>query len=219
MYEGYDRKPGSSGGVAESILGSALLGRRNRVVVTAKVGSDVGEGVCLKPAHMRRQLESSLARLRSEYVDIYELHHPDPSAPLSDTLSAMADFIREGKVRCWGFSNFDTPRIRQVLKLCDANGWPYPVVNQARYNWVQRDVGASELPVCRELGIAVTPYQPLHGGLLTGKYRRSGPPPAHSRALESPWLKEPNGEMFDRLEQFEKEANTLKLSPTHYAIR
>lgn len=219
IYEGYDRRPGSSGGVAENILGEALHDRRSRAVITTKVGSDVGEGVCLKPHHMRQQLESSLSRLQTEYVDIYELHNPDPATPIADSLATMVEFIREGKVRYWGFSNFNTAGIQQVIELCEENIWPYPVVNQSRYNWIYRDIEATQLPVCREFGIAVTPFQPLHGGLLTGKYRRDKPLPENCRALESPWLDEPDSTMYDCLERFEAEASASNLTPSRYAIR
>lgn len=219
IYEGYDRRPGSAGGVAEKILGEALFGRRSNAVITTKVGSDIGEGVNLKPEHMRQQLENSLGRLQTEYVDIYELHHPDPSTPLVESIATMATFIAEGKVRHWGFSNFKTPEIQQVLDVCQENNWPNPVVNQTRYNWMHRAVEADQLSLCREAGIAVTPFQPLQGGLLTGKYRRGEPLPDRCRALESPWLEAPNTATFDAIEQFEAEANAADLIPSRYAIQ
>ena len=223
MYEGYDRYLGSPGGVAETILGEALLGRRERVVVTTKVGNPVGgsdyAGRGLSRAHIIHQINASLARLQTDYVDIYELHRPDPETPLEESIAVMAELIVAGKVRHWGVSNFSGDQIREIVRLCDTHGWPRPVVNQPPLNWLKRDEQADSLPVCRELEIAVTPYQPLHGGLLTGKYRRSRPVPVDSRAAESAWLDQPDDALFDQLEQFEVEAQEARLTPAQYAVR
>jgi len=223
MYEGYDRYLGSPGGIAETILGEALLGRRERAVVTTKVGNSIGgsnyTGQGLSRAHIIHQINASLARLQADYVDIYELHRPDPETPLEESIAVMAELIVAGKVRHWGVSNFSGDQIRDIVRLCDAHGWPRPVVNQPPLNWLKRDEQADSLPTCRELEIAVTPYQPLHGGLLTGKYRRSRPLPADSRAAESSWLDQPDDALFDRLEQFEVEAHEARLTPAQYAVR
>jgi L-glyceraldehyde 3-phosphate reductase len=219
MYEGYDRQIGSPGGVAESILGQALHDRRGRAVVTTKVGSDVGQGASLDPSYMRTQLVKSLRRLRSDYVDIYMLHRPDPDTPLIQSVGAMAQFISEGKVRHWGFSNFDASQIQEMIQHCDDNNWPRPVINQPPYSWLKRGIAQKQLPMCQEFDIAITPYQPLQGGLLTGKYRRSTPLPEHSRASESSWIAEFDDKMFDKLEQFEAEAASENLTPTRYAIQ
>lgn len=223
MYEGYDRFLGSPGGVAESILGEALLGRRERVVITTKVGNPIGGsgyvGQGLSRAHIVRQIDASLSRLQSDYVDIYELHRPDPETPLEESIAVMAELIVAGKVRHWGVSNFSGGQIREIVRLCDAHDWPRPVVNQPPINWLKREEQADSLPVCGELEIAVTPYQPLQGGLLTGKYRRRQPLPADSRAAESAWLDQPDDSLYDRLEQFEAEAQETQLTPAQYAVR
>ena len=223
MYEGYDRSPGSPGGVAETILGEALLGRRERAVVTTKVGNSIGgstyTGQGLSRTHIMHQIDASLTRLQTDYVDIYELHRPDPETPLEESIAVMAELIVAGKVRHWGVSNFSGDQIRDIVLLCDAHGWPRPVVNQPPLSWLKRDEQADSLPTCCELEIAVTPYQPLQGGLLTGKYRRSRPLPADSRAAESSWLDQPDDAHFDRLEQFEVEAHEARLTPAQYAVR
>jgi len=223
MYEGYDRYLGSPGGVGETILGQALADRRDRVVVTSKVGNPIGgagyEGKGLGHAHIMHQIDAGLERMRTDYVDIYELHRPDPDTPLAESIAAMVELVRSGKVRHWGFSNFDATQVRQMIELCDENDWPRPVVSQPPYSWLNRDVEAEHLPACRQFGIAVTPYQPLQGGLLTGKYKRGQPAPAESRAAESKWLDEPDDAMCDRLEAFEAEALASDLRPGQYAIR
>ncbi|MBN1341126.1 MAG: aldo/keto reductase [Phycisphaerae bacterium] len=222
MYEGYDRFLGSPGGVAEHILGEALRGRRQRAIVTTKVGNPVGddryEGSGLGRQHIRHQIDASLLRLQTDYVDFYELHKADPDAPLAESIEVMAELVATGKVRHWGFSNFEPPRIREMLDICARNAWPRPVIAQPPYSWLQRAVEEDYIPTCRENDIAVTPYQPLQGGLLTGKYRRDRPLPSDSRAAENPaWLRLEDT-VYDRLEQFEQEAEHAGLTPSRYAI-
>lgn len=223
MYEGYDRFLGSPGGVAETLLGEALRDRRDRAVVTTKVGNPVGDesykGEGLSHQHIVHQIDASLARLRTDYVDFYLLHRPDPNTPLTESISVMADLIAAGKIRHWGFSNFDAPQIRQMVGLCEENNWPRPVISQPPYSWLKRDAEESHLPTCCDLDIAITPYQPLQGGLLTGKYRRAAPLPSDSRATENPgWLTIEN-DVYDKLERFHAEADAAALSPAQYAIR
>ncbi len=223
MYEGYDRRLGSPGGAAERILGSTLRRRRDEVAITTKVGSAIGDGkYCgsgLGRNHIHHQIDGSLARLKTGCVDFYLLHKPDPDTPLAESIETMAELIRVGKVRHWGFSNFDAARIWEMLELCERNGWPRPVISQPPYSWLNRDAGQDTIPLCADHGIAVTPYQPLQGGLLTGKYRRGEAPPRDSRAIEhGQWLTVEDA-VFDKLEQFEAEARGAKLSPAQYAIR
>lgn len=218
IYEGYDRKLGSPGGVAESILGEALCDRRDRAVVTTKVGNDVGVGKGLGRDHIQRQINASLRRLRTDYVDIYELHRPDPDTPLEESVAVMAELIAAGKVRHWGFSNFDGEQIHQMLAICERNHWPKPVVSQPHYSWLTRDIESSHLPVCRQARIAVTPYRCLEGGLLTGKYRRGHAIPAGSRITESAWLREPDDALYDRIEKFVADASKRSMTPARYAI-
>lgn len=223
IYEGYARVLGSPGGVAETILGKALHGRRHQAVITTKVANPVGPGkddVGLGRTHILRQIDASLRRLATDYVDLYELHKPDPETPLEESIGVMAELIRVGKVLHWGFSNFDVSQIREMLSICARNDWPRPAVSQPKYNWLDRDIESAHLPFCRENSIAVTPYQPLQAGLLTGKYRRNAALPAGSRAAEhARWLSEISQAMFDRLEAFEQDAALLKRSPGAHAIR
>lgn len=230
IYEGYDRQMGSPGGVGEQILGVALKDRRERAVITTKVGNPVGgggyEGTGLGRPHMVHQLEASLRRLQTDCVDFYELHKPDPEVPLAESIGVMIEMMGAGKVRHWGFSNFGATGIRDMLRVCEENGWPGPVINQSHYNWLVRDEEEEALPLCRENGIAVTPYRGLECGLLCGKYHRDNPPPPGSRITENPaWMHALGGagqipaEVFDRLERYEGEAAAAGLSPSQYAVR
>jgi aryl-alcohol dehydrogenase-like predicted oxidoreductase len=219
IYEGYDRVPGSPGGVAEELLGKALRGRRDKVVVTTKVGNPTGPASKgLGRNYILQQIEVSLRRLKTHYVDLYEMHRPDPDTPLAESIQVMVDLAALGKVRYWGVSNFSAPEIEEVAGLCDKNGWVRPAVCQSSYNWLKRDIEADILPVCQKLGIAVTPYQPLAGGLLSGKYRRDHALPPNSRAAESKWLAPPDERMYDKIELFAREAEAAGFTPARYAV-
>ena len=220
MYEGYARTLGSEGGVAEQILGTALRDRREQAVITTKAGNPVGEpDFNISRQHLTQQLDRSLKYLQTDYVDIFELHRPDGKTPFGESVAAMADFVKSGKIRHWGFSNFDATQIRELIQICDDGSYPRPVVSQPPYSWLNRDVEIDHLPTCREFGIAVTPYQALQGGLLTGKYRRGQSPPEGSRAGDGIWLQSPDDEMLDKLEQFEAEAAQANLSASQYAVK
>ena len=222
MYEGYTRFMGSPGGKSEAFLGEALKGRRQDAVVTTKAGNPVGpekDDTGLGKAHLMRQIEASLQRLQTDYVDFYLLHRPDPDTPLETSIEVMAGLVQAGKIRYWGFSNFEPAQVRAMIRICEENSCPKPVISQPPYSWLDRDVEDEHLPLCRELEIAVTPYRPLAGGLLTGKYRRGGSPPEGSRAGESKWLNPPDDDEHGRLERFEQEATQAGLSPSRYAVR
>jgi aryl-alcohol dehydrogenase-like predicted oxidoreductase len=222
MYEGYDRRAGSAGGVAETILGKALRGRRDQAIITTKVGNAVGdgqyEGSGLSRQHITRQIETSLQRLQTEYVDFYLLHRPDPLTPLAESIETLVKLIDVGKVRHWGFSNFSAEQVKSMITICDTNNWPRPVISQPPYSWLKRDIAEKHLPLCKQFNIAVTPYQPLQGGLLTGKYHADQPLPASTRITDgSGWLVKPDESLWRRLTQFEQEADLHNLTPTQYA--
>ncbi len=223
IYEGYKRFLGSPGGVGESILGTALQGRRDKAVVTSKVGNQIGgagyEGTGLGRKHILHQVNASLARLRTDYFDFYELHKADPETPLEESVGTMADLVKEGKIRHWGFSNFEAAQVEQLLNVCKTGNLPAPVVAQPLYNWLERGSEKGYLQVCRANNIAITPYQPLQGGLLTGKYQADQPPPPGSRGVEHPkWLKMDEG-VHEKLKTFVDESKRSGLKPAQYAIR
>ncbi len=223
MYEGYTRFLGSPGGKSEAYIGNALVGRRHQAVITTKVGNPVGDdtysGTGLGRDHVLHQIEASLGRLRTDYVDIYEMHRDDPDTPLEESIATMAELIEAGKVRHWGFSNFEPGDIHRMVVLCDKNGWPRPVIAQPQMSWLVRDSEEAYIPACIQYDIAVTPYRTLQAGLLTGKYKRGQEAPAGSRGDESSWLDDPDDELWDRIEQFEREAAGASLTPTQYAVK
>ena len=223
MYEGYTRFLGSPGGKSEAFIGNALVGRRDQAVITTKVGNPVGDdsysGTGLGRDHMHHQIDASLGRLRTDYADIYEMHRDDPDTPLEESIATMAGLIEAGKVRHWGFSNFEPDDIHRMIALCDGNGWPRPVIAQPQLSWLVRDSEEAYIPACIQYDIAVTPYRTLQAGLLTGKYKRGQGAPPGSRGDESSWLDDPDDELWDRIEQFEREAASVSLTPTQYAVK
>ena len=222
MYEGYDRYLGSPGGVSEAILGEALLKCREKAVVTSKVGNPVGgadyEGVGLGRKHILHQIEATLSRLRTDFVDLYLMHRPDPQTPLEESIEVMNELIKAGKIRYWGFSNFEADEIDLMVRICEENRWPRPVVSQPFYNWLYRDMESGHLPACRRFQIGVTPYRPLEGGLLTGKYRPGEPIPSDSRAREWPQMLTLQEDDNIELVLLEDEAEAAKLKQGQYAV-
>lgn len=223
MYEGYAREIGSPGGVAEAILGKALADRRDRVVLATKVGAIVGtepEDSGASPSAIRKQLDRSLSRLATDFVDIYYHHLPDPNTPLIDTLGALQEAIDAGKIRHYGVSNYSAEQMANLLAVADANRLPRPVIHQPPYSLLNRDIEQDLLPLCQKEQIAVAPYQVLQSGLLTGKYQRGEPPPADSRKVErAAWIWDLNDELFDRLEHVEAEAASKGQTLLEHALR
>lgn len=219
VYEGYARKLGSSGGVAEEILGEALADRRDRAIVATKVGSPNGPGpqdVGLAPTTIQRELDRSLQRLKTDYIDLYIIHWPDDHTPLETTLGAMETAVRQGKILAFGVSNHYAWQLCEFLWAADKRHWPRAVSSQIPYSMLKRDFH-NDLEFCAKRDIAVTPYQALQGGLLTGKYRRGQPIPKGSRLEENPaWIMKPDDDIYDQLEATEKLAQEAGLSFSQY---
>jgi aryl-alcohol dehydrogenase-like predicted oxidoreductase len=179
----YDR------GASEEILGRALKGvRREDVVLATKVRFPMGEGpndVGLSRKHIISGCDASLARLGTDYVDLYQVHAWDAATPLQETLSALTDLVRAGKVRYVGVSNFAGWQLMKSLWVSDARGLERFVCLQPQYSLVERNIEREILPVCREEGLGVIPWSPLGGGFLSGKYRRGEEPVQGSRIAEA----------------------------------
>lgn len=221
VYEGYDRFLGSPGGVAEDIVGKALEGRRDGVILATKVGAPIGPGPQergLTASHILREVERSLTRLRTDTIDLYIIHWPDKHTPLETTLTAMDIAVRQGKVRYFGASNHSAAELCELLWLADKNSQPRVVSSQIPFSLLKRDF-QNDLDFCARHGIGVTPYQALQGGLLTGKYKRGQDAPTDSRAAEKPqWMWEFNDGLYDQLEAFEKLAAELEVPPSQYSL-
>jgi aryl-alcohol dehydrogenase-like predicted oxidoreductase len=183
-------------GDSERFIGEVLEGRRDRVVLATKFGwgRDSGEG---KADTARESLEGSLERLRTDYVDLYYLHKPDPATPIAETLGALDELVQSGKVRAIGCSNLSAEQLAEADRVARKLGTARFTVLQNQYSLLERRDDTDVLPLCRELGVAYIPYFPLASGLLTGKYRRGEPAPEGTR-LEG---REIVDERFDRVER------------------
>jgi aryl-alcohol dehydrogenase-like predicted oxidoreductase len=177
-----------SEGISEEITGRALEGVRDDVVLATKVRFPMGEGpndAGLSRKHIMQGCEDSLRRLGTEYLDLYQVHCWDGATPLEETLSALTDLVRSGKVRYVGVSNFTGWQLMRSLASSEANGFEKFVCLQPQYSLVERNIEREILPVCREEGLGVIPWSPLGGGFLSGKYRRGEEPPQDSRIAEA----------------------------------
>ena len=171
---------------SEEFLGRAIGKRRPDVIVGTKFGASVGpDKKGAAPAYIKSAIEDSLRRLGTDYVDLYQLHHPDPAVHIADTLAALGDLVKAGKVREIGCSNFSAEQLRDA-EAAAADGAPRFVSVQNQYNLLHREPELDVLPECERLGIAFIPYFPLMSGVLSGKYHRGEPPPAGTRIAGMP---------------------------------
>ena len=171
-------------GRAETVLGKALGSRRARVILASKVRNKMGDApddAGLSRAAIRKALEASLQRLGTDYLDLYYLHWPDYETPIEETLEAMEEAVRAGKVRYPAISNYAAWQVCEIHCVAGKRGWRPPYVSQPMYNLLARAIEEEYLPFCRQFGISVVPYNPLAGGLLTGKHSRQKGPIAGTR--------------------------------------
>lgn len=176
-----------AGGDSEQILGSVLRGRRDRVFLATKFHMPTGPGPNDRGNsrhHIMRAVEASLVRLQTDHLDLYQVHRPDPDCDLDETLGALTDLVRQGKVRYIGSSAFPAEMLMEAAWTSDRRNREFFVAEQAQYSLFARAAESAVMPTCQRLGIGVIAWSPLAGGWLTGKYRRGAPPPSHSRAAQ-----------------------------------
>ena len=160
-------------GRSEEIVGKWLEGRRDRFVLATKCRHPMGPGpndTGLSRKHILAACEASLRRLRTDFIDLYQVHAPDPETPIEETLSALDQLVRDGKVRYTGCSNFAAWQLAIALGVSEQYGWARFDCVQPRYNLLARDIELELLPLCRDRGVGVIAFNPLAGGMLTGKY-------------------------------------------------
>lgn len=214
----FDTADAYGGGRSETFIGDWLRTRgpqvRDEIVLATKTFNpmDEGEDHGLAPARVKRQLESSLGRLGVERVQLYLTHDWDPDVPIAETAGALDDLQREGKIGAYGASNVNAQNVRD---LPSGFGWV-----QNSYSLLDRGAEAEILPLCAERGLGFTPFSPLAGGWLTGKYRRNEPPPPGSRMTMRPEPYEHlrDDAVFDLLEDLEREAATKGTTMSALAI-
>ena len=180
-------------GVSETFLGQALAGRRDQFVIATKFGHQ-GVSMPYGPAagaragrtYIRRAVEGSLQRLGTDYIDLYQLHTPDPVTPLEETVDALDDLVRAGKVRYVGHSNLSAPQVAEFAATSSRRSATPFISAQHRWSLLQREVEAELVPTALRHGLGILPYSPLANGMLTGKVRRGAELPAGSRVANRP---------------------------------
>jgi aryl-alcohol dehydrogenase-like predicted oxidoreductase len=201
-------------GRSERFLGAALGDRRGRALIATKFAGTPLEGEPAgqargSRAYIRWSVEGSLERLGTDYIDLYQMHQPDPVTPIEETLDALNELVREGTVRHLGSSNFAGWQIADADWVARTRGWTPFISAQNRYSLLQRGIEREVIPSCRHFGIGVLPFFPLELGLLTGKYRRGQPPPPGTRLAGRPnaseILSERNFTVVEALERFAQE--------------
>ncbi|MDR7076108.1 aryl-alcohol dehydrogenase-like predicted oxidoreductase [Neobacillus niacini] len=178
-----------SGTKSEQIIGEALADRRHNVIIATKGGSPIGEGPNNKGAsrlHIQREVEDSLKRLRTDYIDLYQIHRFDPNTPLEETLRTLDDLVRAGKIRYIGASNFAAWELMKALGISERQGLSRFISIQNSYSLADRTPEQELVPCCLDQGVGIIPFFPLAGGLLTGKYGDGTQIPAGSRLDKDP---------------------------------
>jgi aryl-alcohol dehydrogenase-like predicted oxidoreductase len=196
-------------GLSEELLGRALGSRRDAVVIATKFGMPMGEGKAgAAPDYVRAACGDSLRRLGTDRIDLYQLHAPDASVPIDETLGALDELVRAGKVREIGCSNFSPELIEQATKASDSAGIARFVSVQNELSLIRRKGGTELVEAAQQHGLGILPYFPLASGMLTGKYRRGEAPPEGTRIAGAPEdrreraLSDRNFDLVEQLEAF-----------------
>lgn len=196
-----------SRGGSEECLGAALEGQRDNVVIATKGRYKMGEGPNDQGTsryHMMNAVEASLRRLKTDHIDLYQIHEWDETVRIEEMLRALDDLVRAGKVRYIGASNFDAWQLCRSNDVAEMQGWEAFVTVQPHYHMLEREIERELVPYCAWANVGILPYFPLAGGFLTGKYKRGEPAPAGSRGEKSPYVKKYLTDAnFDKLDQLQ----------------
>lgn len=207
LFDTADRY-GEPHGTSEQYLGQALGARRKRIVLASKFGNAMDANGTLQgasPRYIKIAVEASLKRLGTDWIDLYQMHRPDPETPIDETLRALEDLVRAGKIRHAGCSQFSAAQIRDASRAAQQAGIEGLVSAQNHYNLIKRDMERDFVPALRACGISFIPFYPLAGGLLTGKYRRDAAPAGSRFATPREQEKRAlSGNPWPVLEQLEK---------------
>jgi aryl-alcohol dehydrogenase-like predicted oxidoreductase len=192
-------------GVSESFLGETIGKRRSQVVIATKFGWGSPSGASRRT--ITRTVEASLKRLRTDYIDLYQVHYPDPNTPIEETLRALEELVRDGKVRAIGCSNFSAGQLSAALDTSTRIGTAAFVTSQDEYSLLVRKIERNLMPLMLKRGMTLLPYAPLAGGFLSGKYLRGKTLPRNARLAYSSHhasevINERNWNMADRLHDF-----------------
>ena len=211
------------GGGSEALMGEVLEGRREQYVLATKFGMEMrgaeAESAPEAPRgsreYIRWAVEGSLRRLRTDRIDLYQLHEPDPRTPIAETLAALGELVAEGVVTAIGCSNFSAAELEQADRVARERDLPRFITLQNHYSLLEREIEREVAPACERLGVSILPFFPLESGLLTGKYKRGQPGPEGSRLSGS----SPGTEaQFDVVEAIEGFAAERGIEPIDVAI-
>ena len=213
-----------TGGLSEEITGRGIRAQRDGWVLATKLANPRGDGPNqrgLSRKWVMQAAEASLRRLGTDYLDIYYLHKEDHLTPLTETVRAMGDLVRDGKIRYFGLSNYRSWRVAEICAICDGLGIDRPVVSQPYYHALNRAAETEHLPACGFYGLGVVTYSPLARGILTGKYNPASPAPSDSRAgrqdarmMQTEW----RTESLQMAQEIATHAAARGLTPVQFAV-
>ncbi|MDA8196908.1 MAG: aldo/keto reductase [Actinomycetota bacterium] len=198
---------GNLGG-SETFMGQILEGRRDSIVLATKFGMSMNTGDVARGSrrYIRKAVEASLTRLRTDYIDLYQFHEPDPNTPIEETLDALNELVLEGKVRYIGSSNFAGWQIAQADHVAKDRGTQRFIAAQNHYSMIKRFIEDEVIPAARHYGVGILPYYPLASGLLTGKFKKDQLAPVGTRLASRPSeLANANFDLIDELTQYANE--------------
>ena len=208
-----------SRGLSEEYIGRALKGKRDKAIIATKVSSRVGEGPNMggnSRQHILAEVENSLRRLRTDYIDLYQIHWWDPNTPVEETLKVLDELISRGKVRYIGCSNFKAWQVCEAVWTARASGLASFASVQPRYNMMDREIEPELLSFCKSYGVSILPYYPLANGFLTGKYVRGLDAPEGTRLADDDrgMFTDENFDLLERLQAFcaERDHTVLELA-------
>jgi aryl-alcohol dehydrogenase-like predicted oxidoreductase len=214
-----------SAGESEEIVGKAIAGRRDDLVVATKVHAPMGQDPNMRGNSRRwiqREVENSLRRLGTDWIDLYQVHRPDEAADVDDTLGALSDLVHQGKIRYAGSSTFPAEYIVEAQWIAERRGRERFRCEQPPYSILVREIERSVLPTCRRYGMGVIPWSPLAGGYLTGRYRKGSDIPAGSRLsgrnFDDERSRAVHEQRLDVVEELLKVAADAGISLTHLAM-
>lgn len=219
-----DTADGYNAGASEAVVGRAIRSHRDWWVLATKCANPTGDGPNargLSRRHVLHAAEASLRRLGLEHIDILYLHKEDHRTPLAETVHALADLIRAGKIRYFGVSNYRSWRVAEICRICDELGIDRPAASQPLYNALNREAEVEHLPACGYYGLGAVPYSPLARGVLTGKYAPEVSPEPDTRAgrrdrrmLESEW----RPESLEIAQHIAEHARARGITPGQFAV-
>ncbi|MCX6011591.1 MAG: aldo/keto reductase [Chloroflexi bacterium] len=212
-----------SEGLSEELLGKALGKRRQSIILATKVRGKMGPGpndAGLSRHHITEACNASLKRLGTDYIDLYQVHNFDPDTPLEETMRALDDLVRQGKVRYIGCSNYSGWQLMKALAISDKRGWERFVTLQSLYSLLARELENEMVPLCLDQGLGILVWSPLSGGFLSGKYRRGKPQPKGTRlsAPQPRFIPHDDEKGFDIVEELDKIAKAHKATVAQAAL-